>query len=197
MAKVNLKDKANPREAFLGFLVTLLLCFVFLNMMLIPRCEKMDELKTQVKTAQGEKKVIELGMDALKKRGKPKKPGQATGNPKIDVINSARVNEFPKFTDFMSVLTGADFQRGMAFDSLTYLPEEKGKGYSRVPFTLKARGSFAAAVPFIEKLDTTPALVTVDSIKIEANEKMKGEMVIDLTASFYQWEGSHAKKIKP
>lgn len=192
---MKLKDKAKPRESFLTLLIFVLLLFTFFNNFYAPRGKALRDLGEKISAAKQEKKILELGLTILAKKGtpRPQTPAGATsGDPKMDILNGSGKG-LARFSDFIRTLTEPHFEPGIKVDSFTFAAEEKRSGFSRISFKLTAKGAFNHITPFIEKIDSLPALVAIDSLFLGNDEEAQG-MDIEIGASFYQTEGGNYEK---
>lgn len=195
MGKINLKDKAQPREAFLTLLVFVLLIFTFFQYLYLPRSEDVTAIKKRMDLIEKEKNILEKGLKAFKQQtAKTKKqtPGGVEENIKLEILEGNTKPDIENINRFMESVTSSRFGPGLVFESFVYKSSESQSGYQRIPYFVVAQGSFTRLTSFLEKIDNLAALVAIDSLFIEQDPKGQGSMHMELAGSYYQLEGQHA-----
>ncbi len=202
MEPSRLKQVAERRELLIaiGFILSLL--FLFNKQLYSPQ-------KTNLKNLEAKIANLKLEHDALKKFAlatQQVKTTEASQNTmpvfqkkisgKIKILTEQKTPEVLTASDFIGLITMPTLRGGIIFDAITQMPPAPMTGYAKLPFTLKAHGSFEDLIRLVDLIDKSNVLVAIDSIILTLTSLEKKEVKIELKADFYEMGGMHANNEK-
>ena len=162
----SLKKTASLQELILGILIMFALLFIFMTRFYSPKAKVLEDLKKDMKSLEVDKKSLKVQTDELRQQRQKKTQviPVDSNNLKIQILKGGRVPDFSKMTTLLAKIASPSFQKELQLTELTTLGTSEANGYTKNPLRIKAKGTFSELANFLERLDSLPGLVSVDSI---------------------------------
>lgn len=195
MEKVNLKQTATSREMILALVMTLFVSFFFYSMIISPKGEELEAINKKLKEIQIEEKALMTIVAKLSQ--KKEKIEQVTAqlsseNIKVQILNGNYAPEIKAIDKLMNRINEIENKTGFRLHAYSSERPVNQSDYKMTSINLKGYGPYAKLVEFIDSLDKIPTLLSIQTFVIAPNEVIKGEMNLDLQATFYSSENINA-----
>lgn len=195
---MDLKEKANPREQLLGFLVIVALFVMFLRVLYFPKREEAQGFRGQIQNLKLEKEALtkftEALLQAMRKTGREDQKSPISIPIKLRVLKG----ELPAVTEetapLLSLLTSPQFITGITVKSMSDLPPKKEEGYQKSSFFINAQGSFPHVIHYLKKIEQVPALMAIDNVALKTIDTRASEVDLELNGTLFQMKDKNGTK---
>jgi Tfp pilus assembly protein PilO len=194
----SLKKPATLRESALIVVAILALCYLIFTYLYNPKKKELNTLMTEVteinKKINGTQKLVE----ALKKKQSQLKnemamlDKEAQGkSSRIQLIKKYKAPIYHNVSELLNAIAQPEFRSSISISALKYGDPHARDGYTSTRFNLHATGQFGKMVDFLEKIESLPVLLSMDSIELSVSKTDTDLVLIKIDCTFYQLENNH------
>lgn len=195
---MDLKEKANPREQVLGFLVIIALFVMFLRVLYFPKRGEAQGFRGQIQNLKLEKEALtkftEALIQATQKTGPDKQKNPLSLSVKLRVLRGELPSVTEETAPLLSLLTSPQFLTGITIKSMSDLPPKKEEGYQKSSFFMNAQGSFPHIIQYLEKIEQVPALMAIDNVALKTIDTRASEVDLELNGTLFQMKDKNGTK---
>lgn len=200
MFGTNLKKPAKPREIVMAG-VALVISFVFTtNNFIKPKIQEAAELGSQFKELKDKTSSLQQLNTVLREKKQQaeldaakQQPTQVveTQDPRILLLKNTKRQRYAGVSEFLQDISSVGFRSSVIIDSVKYDPKQMRGGYDETKFIMAFHGDYAKIQSFLKKLESVPALLTLESLSMNIGTGETQNVIVSLTGTFYQLEGDN------
>lgn len=194
----DLKKIANTRETMLAAVFYLALLFMFLRIFYWPHQEELKSLSEKIQSMQLEKGALQKFASASQAHQQEQiSLISKSASLKMQILEKGKKPSVTTLAALLNTVTARDFIDSLVIDSMNQSAKVSQNGYSKIPFTLNAHGSFENILVFLNKVDELNALVSTDTVSLSLEAAQQSNVNLEMTANLYQLEDVHEEVAPP
>lgn len=194
-----LAKQAKAREAVLILVAFLGLIYIVIDYIYIPKKQKCELLSTQINAIEEKRNALEklnkaLELKHTKMQSEMQKEAQQAEkeDPRILMLKKYRRSMFKNVSDFMNTVMQTTYQARVVIDSIKHETPMALKGFTSTPFIIKFNGRFTNILDFVNKIESIPALITIDKIEIRVGAQDSNLINVEINGTFFKLEKENA-----
>ncbi len=188
LSNVDWQQLPNKREKLIFVLAIVIFLFVFIKSCWVPSGDAISLVKKELEASGGERRSIESGVK--NKDGKPGAGSGWQGTMKQRFYYTGLAKKMADDPDLimMNEFSNPALSQGVKIAKIDMPDSKVEAGITKQPWTIELKGSFISVGEYLDRLESLPILLIIDSMDIQTTGDAFGGVKAGVSGNVYGWK---------